>query len=143
MLPCVVAGLAPGEPDAGQIFGVADEAQPFGDELPAQARRGELVAWRGVAGDALRRAGEHRQIIRLARVRLAVHVLQRRALFGELAEVRRLKQLARRDDRPENRRLRPRAEDVGVVAILLDNDDNMIKPGEPRSKQPPWLENFA
>src|SRR6185437_15846333 len=101
-----------GPADRRQAFGVPGEAAPGLDELRGQVRYAGERVLAPVVADALRRAGEERQVVRLAGVRLAVRVAEVGALLGQPADVRRL-----------------RVTDHTVVPLVLqDHDHHMVGP---------------
>ena len=116
VLACVVPAHAPGVARLGEVLGVPGEGETGRKELAAEA--GGVECERApVVVDALGVTREQREVVRLARVRLGVHVGQRRARRGQRREVRRL------------------PDDVLLVLVLQHHDHDVIRSARLRRRR--------
>jgi hypothetical protein len=110
----VVPLVATGVSRAREVFGVAGEGVPGRDEFAGEARHVEHER-AVVVVHALGAAGEQRKVVRLARMRLGVHVGQGRPRPGQCREVGRL------------------AHDVLLVLVLEHHDHHVVRAVPQRS----------
>src|SRR5207244_6058219 len=108
-VPAMAAAAVPGR---REVFGVPGEGESGGDELTAEVRFAGYGRQTVVVGDALGRAREQRQVVRLARVCLGTRVGERRRPVYQSVRVRRVRASG----------------DVLVGLVLEDRDDHVVRP---------------
>ena len=116
----IVAASGAGVANPGQVFRVALESVSLGQQRSAQVGRGhgrEIIL--AVVRHALVRAGEKAEIVRLARMRLGMHVGEQRAAVSAQQRMVDVWGVGGADN-------------LAVVLVFLEYDDDVVVLGEVR-----------